>query len=166
MDYNFNIIGSKYLQEHTVILPWDLGKWRRWSWFHPQDVTALYHVAFLATVLCASACVCVCARARALWLTCVCVCSQLYWHFLKRGWHFQGIWRFDPFCVWRVVCCPPHNTEGNAAAVPAACPAFGALLYSIWNSSFLLTRSVIGTRPALYIACLFRDDWFTAWSFT
>lgn len=83
---------------------------------------------------------------------CVCVCSQSYRHFLKRGWHFQGIWRFDPFCVWRVVCCPPHNTEESAAAEPAACPAFRALLLS---SLFSLTHSVIRRRPALYIACLF-----------
>lgn len=42
----------------------------------------------------------------------------------------------------------------------------GALLHSIWSSPFSLTRSVIKRRPALYIACLFRADWFTAWSFT
>lgn len=95
-------------------------------------------------------CLRVCARRS----MCVCVCSQLYWHFLKRGWHFQGIWRLDPFCVWRAVCCPPHSTEGNAAAEPAACPAFRALVYSIWSGPSSFTRSVIRRRPALYIACL------------
>lgn len=132
-----------------MILPWDMKKWRQ-SWFHPQDVTALFHVAFPTMVL--SACVCACVRT--LGPMCVSVCSQLCWHFLKRGWHFQGIWRFDPFCVWRVVCCAPQNTEENAAAEPAACPAFRALLYSIWSSPVSLTRSVIRRRPALYIVCL------------
>lgn len=70
-DYNFNITGNKNFQKHTAILPWDLGKWRRWSWFHPQDETALYHVAFLATVLSASAWVC----AHFGWCVFVCVLS-------------------------------------------------------------------------------------------
>lgn len=125
----------------------------RWCWFPPQDTAALYHTA-VAFGESARVCARVCVRACALRSMCVCVCSQLYWHFLKRGWHFQGIWRLDPFCVWRAVCCPPRSTEGNAAAEPAACPAFGALVYSIWSSPSSSTRSVIRKRPALYIACL------------
>lgn len=75
---NFNIIGKlkKNLQRHTANQPWRFfgEKLRRGGRFHPQDTTALYHVAFLATVQSAGARVF--ARPRA--DVCFCVCSQLF----------------------------------------------------------------------------------------
>lgn len=139
-------LGINTFKLHKAILPWDL--WKRWDDADFTHGTWLLYITL--PFLPWRECLRVCARRS----MCVCVCSQLYWHFLKRGWHFQGIWRLDPFCVWRAVCCPPHSTEGNAAAEPAACPAFRALVYSIWSGPSSFTRSVIRRRPALYIACL------------
>lgn len=149
---------QKKLPRHTVILPWELRKWRR---FHPQDVTALYHVAFLATALSISICVCACVG----W--CVCVCSQVHWHFLKRGWHFQGIWGFDPFCVWRVVCWPPQNTGGKMRQQSRQ----RALPWGPYSAAFGATRRhapEVWSGESLHctLPAFLEMTGFTAWSFT
>lgn len=121
-------------------------------------MTALYP-QFLSFMVVGHGCLCACT----LWSMCVCVCSQLCWHFLKRGWHFQGIWRFDPVCVWRAVSCPPHNTEGNAAVV---CPCLQAFGLQHLERPILIHPKYDQEKTCTTYRLTFRDDGFTAWSLT
>lgn len=141
-------LGINTFKLHKAILPWDL--WKRWDDADFTHGTWLLYITlpFLPWLL---AWVSACVR------TPLDVCLRVFSALLT----FPQTWLTFPgdLKTWSLLCLkscvlPSSHTEGNAAAEPAACPAFRALVYSIWSGPSSFTRSVIRRRPALYIACL------------
>lgn len=144
---NFNIIGEKKkknLQRHTVIQPWRFwgGKLRRAGRFRPQDTTALYHAAFLATEPSAGARVFARSRRRCVFLR---VFSALLTFPQNAADISRGFEDLIPSVFEELCAALLGNTERKtaAAAEPPACPAFwGPSLHGIRGQARSLSPEV------------------------
>lgn len=110
-------------------------------------MTALYHVCLSCHGV---ECECPCVHTLGCVLVCVLSSTDISSNVVDISRGFEDL---IP-SVFEELCAALLKTQGNTAADPAECPAFRALLYTIWISLFSLTRSVIRRRPALYNACL------------
>lgn len=154
------LLGNKYLQRQTAILPSDLGKWRRWR-FHPQDVTALYHVCLSCRGV---ECECLCVRTLG-----PDVCLRVFSALLT----FPQTWLTFPgdLKIWSLLCLkscvlPSSKHWGKCCSRAGSVPCLQGLTLQHLEQP-VLTHPECDQEKTRTIHCLpFRDDWFTAWSFT
>lgn len=102
-----------------MTLPLELRKLRRLSHFHPQDLTARYHVSILATE---HECLCVCMC----WL-CVLRSTDISSNVVDISWGFEDL---IP-SVFEELCAGPRKTLGKMLQQSQQRgPAFRALLWT------------------------------------
>lgn len=126
-------------------------------------MTALHHVVFLAVVLSAYVRVCECVDALAGVCLRVLGSTDISSNVVDISRGFEDLIPsvFEELCAALLKAHRERLQQSPQRGLPS-----GSYSAALRAAPVSLTRSVIRRRLALYIACLFRDDWFTAWSFT